>query len=438
MKKKKSLSRNHDRVIGVVGLWHLGSVLSAVWSRLGKTVIGFDTLADRVEGLNRGQAPLFEPGLDQAIANGLQNGRLTFSSSSSVLQQADVIILAEDTPVLDNDRSDFSRLEALFQAILPNMKRGAMLMVSSQAPVGTCVKWRERLLKRNMDLELVYSPENLRLGEALNCYEHPGHIVIGGETPEAIHRAFSLFDPMKANMVTMGLSESEMVKHAINAFLATQITFANQFADLCGLVGADFQRVVRAMKADPRIGSRAYLSPGLGFSGGTLGRDLRILGDLDARTGKKSPLFDGIYKYNRSRPLLVVEKLSGLLKGLKGKKIGVLGVTYKPGTSTLRRSLQFEVVNAMLARGAKVSAFDPKANWSEVRVPPALKVAAGWSEAVQGADAVVLLTEWREFQDIDFRAMAKLMKGRLLIDTKNLWLGRRPEEFKPLTYLRIG
>lgn len=438
---KKTLVKPSDVIpqsIGVVGLWHLGSVLTAVWSQLGKKVVGFDTDPLRVQSLQQGKPPLYEPQLEHVIRSGLDRGSLSYTSDPDALKSLDVIILAEDTPVLENDQSDLGRMEELFGLILPRMKPQSLLVVSSQMPVGSCGKWRERLQKRDPSLEIVYSPENLRLGEAIGLYKRPLHIVLGGETIEAIQRAFVLFQHMQSKLLVMSLCEAEMVKHGINAFLSMEVTYANQIADLCFAVGADYQKVATALRADPRIGDKAYLTTGLGFSGGTLGRDLRVLEEMNARYDGIAPMFGQILAYNHSRPSIVVNNLAKLLKGLKGRTIGALGVTYKPGTSVIRRSLQLEVVRQLAKQEAHVNVYDPRADLTGVKLSPLVKLVPGWRDAAEGADAVVLLTEWPEFADLDFKIMAKHMKGRLLFDTKNLWINRHADEFKPLTYLKIG
>lgn len=424
--------------IGVVGLWHLGSVLSAIWSQLGKRVVGFDTMASRIQSLQQGKPPLYEPQLEPTIRSGLDRGSLTFSSNPDVLKPLDVIILAEDTPVLENDQSDLNRLEELFGLILSRIKPHALLVVSSQTPVGTCRSWRIRLQKKDPSIEIVYCPENLRLGEAIGLYKRPGHIVLGGETLEAIQRAFVLFQHMQSKILTMSLNEAEMVKHGINAFLAMEVTFANQIADFCSAVGADYQRVAIALRADPRIGEKAYLKTGLGFSGGTLGRDLRVLEELNHQHEGVGPMFGQILKYNQDRPSIVVNHLARILNGLKGRTVGALGVTYKPGTSVIRRSVQLEVVKYLAKLGARVNVYDPRADLTGVKLSPLITLVKSWEEAARGADLVALLTEWPEFHDLNFIVMAKLMKGQWLYDTKNLWIDRHPDEFKPLTYLKIG
>jgi len=427
-----------QHTVGVVGLWHLGSVLCATWSRLGHRVVGVDADKARISALARGAAPLYEPGLDDALAAGLRAGTLTFSSDVGALCEAEFIFLGYDTPVLPDDRSDLTLLENALEGILKHARGDTIIIVSSQVPAGTCRAWRERIQTAHPGVEIVYSPENLRLGEALQCYARPGHVVIGADSESATARVSRLFTPMQADLLCMDLTSAELVKHGINAFLATSITFANQLADVCDRARGSFAHVARAMRTDPRIGAKAYLDAGLGFSGGTLGRDLRVLSEWNERAGNVSPLFGQVWQYNARRVEVVAAKLKSAIGLIEGKTIGVLGLTYKPGTSTLRRSLPLAVVEDLIARGARVQAYDPRADWAEVRVPHGLVLASDVQGACRDADAVVLLTEWQEFRDVDLALLLSKMRGKVLFDTRGIWRERVDRDVPWCTYLAIG
>jgi UDPglucose 6-dehydrogenase len=296
------------------------------------------------------------------------------------------------------------------------------------------------LKKIDDSLELVYSPENLRLGEALACYDRPGHIVIGADSEEAAEAVERLFASMQAVCLRMSLPSAEMTKHAINTFLAASITLTNQWADLCEAVGADFADVAAAMRHDPRIGTRAYLTSGIGFSGGTLGRDLQVLDQRNrelARGG--APLFGDIWRYNKARIKVVRSRCEKILGSVNGKTIALWGMTYKPGTSTLRRSLSLEVAEDLAKQGAYLRAFDPKADWKEASVPAGLTVCSSAYEAASGADLVILLTEWPDFASLDYSRVRSAMGRSILFDTKNMLRSRR-QELKELGFrvLTIG
>jgi UDPglucose 6-dehydrogenase len=425
--------------IGIVGLWHLGCVISAAWSKLGKRVQGVDFDPVLIENLAQGQPPIYEPNLQETIQSNLSQETLSYATDPATLSGCQFVFLAYDTPVRDDDTSDLTILEEAIAKIGAFLSPHTILIVSAQLPAGTARQFRDRLKQFDASLELVYSPENLRLGEAIQCYLHPGHIVIGADDPQAGQAVTDLFAPMQAECLQMNLPSAEMTKHGINSFLAASITLANQWADLAAAVGADFTQVAAAMKFDPRIGQRAYLSSGIGFSGGTLGRDLKVLESINQQAGHPSPIFGTLWQYNKERVKVVGKVAEQAIGSLQGKTVALLGMTYKPGTSTLRRSLPLEVAYDLIAKGAQIKAYDPKANWQEVEIPSGLHACSTAVEAVTDADLVVLLTEWPEFRDLDFQQIRDRMSGSTFFDTKNFLLSQF-ERLRQLgfTVLSIG
>jgi UDPglucose 6-dehydrogenase len=425
--------------IGIVGLWHLGCVLAASWSKLGRVVRGVDFDEQNIANLSNGKPPIYEPDLQETIQKNLDQGVLSFSTDPATLQDCGYVFLGYDTPVRDDDSSDLSLLEQAVEKIGPHLSPNTILIVSAQLPVGTARLFRAKLKEFNASLELVYSPENLRLGEAINCYVNPGHIVIGADEDQAGKLVAELFSPMQAECLFMNLPSAEMTKHGINSFLAASITLANQWADICTAVGADFAKVASAMKCDPRIGKRAYLSAGIGFSGGTLGRDLQVLEGVNEQIGNQSPIFGEIWRYNKARVKVVGKIADDTLGSVRGKTIALLGMTYKPGTSTLRRSLPLEVAHDLVARGASIRAYDPKADWSETQLPENFATFETVYDAVDGANLVVLLTEWPEFRSLDFSEILTKMSGHAFFDTKSFLLDRFEEmESLGFTVVSIG
>lgn len=407
--------------VAVVGLWHLGCSITAAWTRLSVLVEAVEFDPQILAGLRNGRPPLYEPGLAEALSEGLAKGTLRVSDDPTAVKGCRFVFLAYDTPVRDDDSPDLSPIWSAIEACGPHMDRGAILVISAQLPVGTSRRTRERLKQFDESLEVVYSPENLRLGEAIRCYLEPSHIVIGADARAAGDAVAALFAPMRARCIHMNLSSAELVKHCLNSFLAASVTLANQWADIAGVVGADFAEVAVALRADPRIGERAYITPGIGFSGGTLGRDLRVLDDVSrAALGGSAPIFGDIWRYNQRRVGVVACRASEILGGLGKRRIGLLGMTYKPGTSTMRRSLPLAVARDLLTHGTEVRAHDPKADWSEIALPEGLEVAETPYQAAEGADLVILLTEWPEYCDLDFRRLAGAMRQPFFLDTKGL------------------
>jgi UDPglucose 6-dehydrogenase len=405
--------------IGIVGLWHLGCVLSASWAELGHTVVGFDYDKDRIAGLQNGKPPLYEPGLPEMITKNMAGGTLSYSNDLQSLKECDFVFLSYDTPVRDDDSSDTTILWTTVNDLAGVMKNGAILVVSSQSPAGYCRELRALMHEKNPSLEIAYSPENLRLGEAIACYLNPGRVILGTATEAAEKACLKLFQEIPGEVLAMSLESAETVKHGINSFLSNSIVFANHLADICEAKGARIDDVIRGMKSDPRIGQKAYLAPGIGFSGGTLGRDLKVLEKINNEMNGYAKLFGDIHAMNGERKYSIVGKIKKMLGDLAGKRIGVLGVTYKPGTSTLRRSLPLEIVDLLLAENASIQVFDPKADYSELKQAPEFTVCNSVDAAADQADVLVLMTEWKEFKDTDWPAVIKKMKGTKFFDTKN-------------------
>jgi len=407
------------KTIGVIGLWHLGCVLCASWSKLGNKVVGFDHDNSRISRLNKGIPPLFEPNLSETIQGEINDGTLSFSSNISSLASCDFIFLSYDTHVREDDSCDTTILEESINDLGNIMKNGAILIISSQSPVGLCNFLRTKLKEKKSSLELAYSPENLRLGEAIECYLNPGRIILGTADSNTENKCRELFSQIPANILPMSLESAEMVKHGINSFLANSIVFVNQLADICEMTGASIDDVVRGMKSDPRIGEKAYLSPGIGFSGGTLGRDLKILNQKNIEKHGYSKLFGILHELNRKRKYSIIDKIGKILGVLKGSTIGILGVTYKPGTSTLRKSLPLEIVDLLINKKCNVRVYDPKADYSELPIEPRFIIASSIEDVSKSVDILILLTEWKEFKDYDWKNIPKKMKRPIFFDTKN-------------------
>jgi len=407
--------------LGVIGLWHLGSTIAASWAELGYHVIGLDTNPEVIAGLRNGHAPLFEPGLDDMLAANLAGGRLSFTTTLKDVGACDVVFLACDTPVGADDTPDLSSLDATIRMLPTNLASWALVVVSSQVPVGTCGAWRSFLqgAGRRPDVEVAYSPENVRLGEAIKTYMHPDRIILGADDDRTRERAITLFSAIDVPIVAMSLATAEMTKQALNAFLATSVSFINEIADLCEVTGADVRSVSAALRSDARIGPRAFLSPGLGFAGGTLGRDVRSLTATGRGTSIATPMLEAVLEVNRRRVDGAVRRLRAVHGCLDGLVVGVLGLTYKPGTSTLRRSVALDVTRLLADAGAIIRAYDPRADLAEVTEPIRFTSVGDAYAAADGASALLLLTEWPEFARLDFPRIKTLMAKPVILDVRN-------------------
>lgn len=423
-----------------LGIWHLGAVASTCLADLGFQVVGVDQDPARVEELNRGCPPLFEPGLEELLVRNLAAGRLRYTTDvEEGVRGADYVLIAYDTPVDERDEVDLSGLFATAEALALHLTAGATLVVSSQVPVGTCEKLAETVSAVNPSLAfgIACVPENLRLGQAIERFRHPDMIVIGSDDSRTLTKVAELFASIEAPKINVSLRTAEMTKHAINAYLATCISFANELAVLCDMVGADALKVAEALRMDARVSPRAPLLPGSGFSGGTLARDVKVLRRLGRQHDYPPPLFDGVWEANQRQAQAPVRRLKEVYPALRGQTVTVLGLTYKPGTSTIRRSAALEVIRTLASEGAKVLAYDPKADPEELAHHQGFTICSCVEDAARGSDALLLMTPWPEFRELNFSQLGESMKSRVFIDTHNYLDGKSLAE-KGFRYLGVG
>jgi UDPglucose 6-dehydrogenase len=420
--------------ITVAGLWHLGCVTSACCARRFH-VIGFDEDAVTVANLNAGRAPLFEPGLDELIGSGISNGTLRFTSDvAEACAQADVLWITYDTPVNDNDEADVEFVVKRISRCVSLLPAAAVVLISSQLPVGTC----RRLENQFPGFTFAYSPENLQLGKAIQAFESAARIVVGtrdGASQPVLAQVLSQFCE---NILWMRTESAEMVKHGLNSFLALSIAFINEIATVCEKTGADAKEVSSGLKSDARIGPRAYLSAGGAFAGGTLARDIVSLTQFGNREGLRLDVIAAVKRSNDWHRGWALRRLVEKLGDLKGRRIGLLGLTYKPGTDTLRRSSAVELAHALTPLGAVVRAFDPAVKSLEEEH---VELASDALAAAEGADALVVCTEWPAFRQIDWRPVVAAMKRPLVLDA-NRFLEKEMMpvqiEYPQVEYLSVG
>ncbi len=405
------------------GLWHLGSVISACLADAGHDVIGLDFDSTTIAGLSRAEPPLFEPGLADLVRRGMERGKLKFTTDRrEALRDADVLWVAYDTPVDEDDRADVdfvvTRLESLFEDLPDNV----LVVVSSQLPIGSTRRLEKSYGKRKRKERVSFacSPENLRLGKAIEVFTNPDRVVAGVRLEADREKFAALMKPITTKIEWMSVESAEMTKHALNAFLATSVTFINEIAVICERVGADAKEVERGLKSDVRIGPRAYLSPGGAFAGGTLARDIAFLTNV----GVPVPLLASVKTSNDAHKQWIRNTLRTTLPSLRGKTVAVWGLTYKPGTDTLRRSASVELCRWLLSEGAVVRAHDPAVK----KLPSDLadvKLCASAEEAAQGAAALVVATEWPDYRS----APASIADGVIVIDANRFLaasFGSRP------------
>ena len=418
--------------VTVLGLWHLGSVTAACCAKH-FSVVGLDFDVANVAKLNQGHAPLLEPGLNELIAAGLAAKKLSFTTDAKIAcANADVLWLTCDTPVNDNDESDVELVLANLRRALPYLPKGALVLISAQLPVGTCAK----LEKEFPQFHFACSPENLRLGKAIDAFEKAERVVVGIRNDAKKALLEKLFTPFTPQVLFMRTESAEMVKHALNSFLALSITFINEVARLCEHTGADAKEVSAGLKSETRIGPKAYLGPGGPFAGGTLARDVVTLTKLADAKGEKISVIPAIKQSNDLHRGWAFRRLQSRLGDLRGKKISILGLTYTTNTDTLRRSAAVELCQQLLDAGAKVCAFDPAVK----NLPPELNsvsLATDVTAVLTGAEAVAICTEWPQFRQADWAKIVPQMRQPVFVDA-NRFLEKELKNVPGVEHLSVG
>jgi UDPglucose 6-dehydrogenase len=420
----------------VYGLWHLGTVTAACLAGQGQHVIGLDPDPQRVADLQSGRPPVAEPGLPELVDAGLRNGRLAFSADAAeALHGANTLWVTFDTPVDDDDRGDHEWVREQLDRVRPFVEPGTLVVISAQVPVGF-----GRALERDWQLtdptlRFASAPENLRLGTAIDAFTAPERVVIGlGRDTDPVRLAV-LFGPLSDRIEWMTMESAEMTKHALNGFLALSVAYTNELARICERVGADAAEVERGLRSEPRIGNKAYVTAGAPIAGGTLARDVAFLNQLAADHGLQSPVMHGIQDSNRLHMQWIREAVQEMLNDAKEPRVAVLGLTYKAGTDTLRRSSAVDLARWLTDRGVDVRAFDPAIHDSRPEIAW-LQLAAGTQDALDGADVAVVATPWPIFKSIEAAQLVQTMRHPRLVDQTGFLphLAADPR----VEYIRVG
>jgi UDPglucose 6-dehydrogenase len=403
--------------ICVFGLWHLGSVTSASLAKLGHEVVGLDFNPGLIKDLQNAKAPISEPGLNELICNCFSEKTLNFTIDPYfALKDAEVLWIAFDTPVDEQDNADPFYIEKNFGEVARFIVDQTKIIISSQVPVGFTQYLQNQFFKKfpSKKIFFAYSPENLRLGKSIKIFLEPDRIIIGVHPGEK-DIFYPIFSSICDRLEWMSIESAEMTKHAINAFLATSVCFSNEIATLCEYVGANAKEVERGLKTEERIGPKAYLSPGNAFSGGTLARDIRFLQKLGNTNHLPVYLMNSVLVSNEFHKTWIQRKCLETMGDLKGKTISIWGLTYKPGTNTLRRSLSVELCKWLKDQGAEVTAFDPVIDELPPELQQIFSLTKSILNSVENADCIILSTEWPVFQKIDEETITN-MRGKIIID----------------------
>jgi UDPglucose 6-dehydrogenase len=417
--------------IAVIGVGYVGLVTGTCLADLGHRVTCLDVNEERIANLNKGILPIYEPGLEEVVRRNVSAGRLTFTTSyaeaingTSPEAAAEFVFIAVGTPSAVDGKADLDYVRRAAESIAEVMDHPIIVVNKSTVPVGTG-DWTADIIRskqtRPIKFNVVSNPEFLREGNAIYDFMYPDRIVLGSLEREAAEKVAQLYLPLRATIMITDLRTAEMIKYASNAFLATKISFINEIANICEALGADVKEVAAGMGYDKRIG-RAFLDAGIGYGGSCFPKDVLALAHMAKERGRHPQLIQAVMDINSDRRRQTVDKLRELLGGsLEGKKIGILGLAFKPNTDDMRDAPALEVIELIEAEGGRVQAYDPVAMQVARQIRPNLEMTVNSYECGAGCDAVVLMTEWNEFKQLDLRRLKNLMKSPIMIDARNVY-----------------
>ncbi len=434
--------------IAVVGTGYVGLVSGACLAEFGHNVTCIDVDADKIGNLEKGIMPIYEPGLETLVGSNITSGRLTFTTDMAAsVPQSDVVLIAVGTPSRRGDGfADLSYVYAAASEIAALVEGYTVVATKSTVPVGTCDHVQDIISpvveKRDGDIrfDVASNPEFLRESSAIEDFMRPDRVVVGANNKMAHEVMAEMYRPLslqKVPMIQTTPQTAELTKYAGNAFLATKITFINQIADLCEKVGADVQEVARGIGLDNRIGGK-FLHAGPGFGGSCFPKDIRALQGIAEQAGGSISLVDAVVDANEARKKSMASRVVALCSGsVDGKTIAVLGLTYKPNTDDMRESPSIDLIQSLQTDGAIVRAYDPKGMEEARELLPGVTFCADEYAAMEGADAVVIVTEWNQFRALDLDRVRAALVAPVVVDLRNIY---NPEEMKAagFTYSSIG
>ena len=411
--------------ICVIGVGYVGIVTGACFADLGNRVIALDVNEQRIENLKKGIMPIYEPGLDELVKRNVSAGRLTFTTSyDEAVKDAEYAFIAVGTPSGVNGEADLQYVAAAATAIARSMTHPLIIINKSTVPIGTG-DWVADIVKnaqpKPIDFSVVSCPEFLREGSAIGDFMSPHRTVIGSLDRDAANKVAHLHLPLRAPIVITDLRTAEMIKYASNAFLATKISFINELADLCELVGADVKEVAAGMGYDARIG-RHFLDAGLGWGGSCFPKDVEALAYMAKENGLEPRILDSVMNVNYDRRKQTVHHTEKMVGGsLRGKTIGLLGLAFKPNTDDMRDAPSIDIARDLVEAGARVRAYDPVAMEVARPILPAVEFCDDPYMMAEGCDALIVVTEWNEFKQLDLARVKELLKAPVIFDGRNIY-----------------
>lgn len=412
--------------ICVIGTGYVGLVTGVCFADLGNQVFCLDINKDRIDKLNKGIMPIYEPGLEEIVERNIKNKRLSFTTDyQTALKDAEFAFIAVGTPSGVDGEADLQYVREVAEKIAEVVDHPLIVINKSTVPVGTG-DWVADIISQNkvsdkLDYAVVSNPEFLREGSAIGDFTNPDRVVLGSLDRDAADKVARLYDALRAPILITDLRTAEMIKYASNAFLATRISFINEIANICDELGADVREVAKGMGLDKRIG-HSFLDAGLGWGGSCFPKDVKALAHMAVLHNSQPQLLQAVMDINRNQRRRVVYRLRKVLGGtLNGKVIGVLGLSFKPNTDDMREAPGTEIIHLLLNEGASVKAYDPQAMENAAKELPNIQLCDDLYQTAEGADALVLATEWNEFKQLDFEKVRKLMHTPVLVDGRNQW-----------------
>lgn len=430
--------------ISVIGVGYVGLVTGACFAEFGLNVTCSDKDQEKIKSLNRGEIPIYEPGLEELVRKNTKEGRLHFTTNlSECVKGSLVVFIAVGTPSKDDGSADLTFIEEVARVIAKNMDGYKVIVTKSTVPVGTG-KLISKIIEKNQVekscFDVVSNPEFLREGSALEDFMRPNRVILGTNSPQAIAILKDLYKPLfliEAPFVITNVETAEMIKYASNAFLATKISFINEMANLCEKVGADVHVVAKGMGLDHRIGPK-FLHPGPGFGGSCFPKDTLALAQVSKENDYRFELVEATIKVNERQKILMLEKIRKGIGDVKGKKIAVWGITFKPNTNDMRDAPSLNIINGLLKEGASIRVFDPAGSEEAKKfLNNSVEYCNDMYKALTDCNALVIITEWNQFRNPDFEKLKKSLKTPLIIDLRNIY---DPKKMKTLgfQYICVG
>jgi len=426
--------------ISVIGTGYVGLATATVFAELGNDVIGADIDIDKIDKLNNGIMPIFEPGLQELVERNVKEKRLRFThNNKEVIGHGDVIFICVGTPPKDNWEVELKYVENVALEIAQNIRSYKVIVHKSTVPVETGDKVKKIIkdnIKENVDFDVVSNPEFLREGTAIEDTLEPDRIVIGADSKKAIEIMKKLYSPIKAPLIITDIRSAELIKHASNAFLATKISFINSVARICELSGADVEKVADGVGYDKRI-NRYFLNAGIGYGGSCFPKDSQAFVKIAEKYGYDSKLLKATNEINEDQKKHFVGMVKKALNSLNDKKIGILGLSFKPNTDDMRFAPSIYIIQELQKEGGKIKAYDPEAMEKAKTIFSDVEFCKDPYEIAKDSEVLLILTEWNEFKELDLKKIKSLMKTPLIIDGRNIY---NPEDIKKegFTYISVG